>query len=53
MAKKSRDDELPNSKDIVVLKQELQRLRIELKRTAEGRDMDFPQSQVVFNRPLS
>ena len=30
--KKSRDNELPNSKDIVVPKQEPQRLRIELKR---------------------
>ena len=37
--KKSRDNELPNSKDIVVLKQELQRLRIELKRTTEERDI--------------
>ena len=39
MAKKSRDNELPNSKDIVVLKQELQRLKIELKRTTEERDI--------------
>ena len=37
--KKSRDNELPNSKDIVVLKQELQRLKIELKRTTDERDI--------------
>ena len=39
MAKKSRDNELPNLKDIVALKQELQRLRIELKRATEERDI--------------
>ena len=39
MAKKSRDNDLPNSKGIVALKQELQRLKIELKLTTEERDI--------------
>ena len=37
--KKIRDNGLPNSKDIVVLKQELQRLKIELKRTTKEREI--------------
>lgn len=37
--KQSRDDELPISKDIVALKQELNRIKAELKRTTEERDI--------------
>ena len=37
--KQSQEDELPNSKDIVALKQELQRMKVELKRTTEERDI--------------
>ena len=37
--KQNRENDLPNSKDIVALKQELQRLKIELKRTTEERDI--------------
>ena len=37
--KQSQQDDLPNSKDIVALKQELQRMKAELKRTTEERDI--------------
>ena len=37
--KKSRENDLPNSKDIVAPKQELQRMKMELKRTTEERDI--------------
>jgi transposase len=37
--KQSLQDDLPNSKDIVALKQELQRMKAELKRTTEERDI--------------
>ena len=37
--KQSQEDGLPNSKDIVALKQELQRMKVELKRTTEERDI--------------
>ena len=33
--KQSQQDDLPNSKDIVALKQELQRMKAEIKRTTE------------------
>ena len=37
--KQSQQDDLPNSKDLVVLKQELQRMKAELKRTTKERDI--------------
>lgn len=37
--KQSQQDDLPNTKDIVALKQELQRMKAELKRTTEERDI--------------
>ena len=37
--KQSQQDDLPNSKDIVALKHELQRMKAELKRTTEERDI--------------
>jgi transposase len=37
--KQSQQDDLPNSKDIVALKLELQRMKAELKRTTEERDI--------------
>jgi transposase len=37
--KQSQQDDLPNAKDIVALKQELQRMKAELKRTTEERDI--------------
>ena len=37
--KQSQHNDLPNSKDIVALKQELQRMKAELKRTTEERDI--------------
>ena len=37
--KQSQQGDLPNSKDIVALKLELQRMKVELKRTTEERDI--------------
>jgi transposase len=37
--KQSQQDDLPNAKDIVALKLELQRMKAELKRTTEERDI--------------
>ena len=47
--KQSCENHLPNSKDIVVIKQELQRFRIELKRTTEERDI-LKKAAVYFAR---
>ena len=37
--KQSQQDDLPNAKDLVALKLELQRMKAELKRTTEERDI--------------
>ena len=37
--KQRQDNASPNSKDLVALKQELQRIKVELKRTTEERDI--------------